>query len=40
MLTVEDCILLGYCEQCDLDPACCYNKGFCEYEQDAEDDDE
>ena len=32
-MSVEDMILEGYCEGCDQDPANCYNKDYCIYEE-------
>ena len=36
-MIVEDYILLGVCEDCDHDPADCYNLGYCYYDKLNED---
>lgn len=40
MMDVLDIMLLGHCEDCEFDPAECYEQGYCEYEKEDEDDDE
>ena len=37
-MSVEDRILCGICEDCDRDPADCYNKDYCAYEEEIRDD--
>ena len=36
-MDVEDKIINGYCCDCDMDPAQCYNAGYCAYEEEDED---
>ena len=33
IVSVEDRILEGMCDECDQDPACCYEKDYCQYEE-------
>ena len=37
-MDVFDIIIDGHCVDCDLDPAECYNAGYCMYEESEEDD--
>lgn len=39
-MTMQAMADLGLCEECDWDPASCYNCGKCHYGYDEEDDDE
>lgn len=31
-MKVDKCIEYGMCDNCDQDPAMCFNQGYCEYE--------
>lgn len=38
-MSVEDRIYDGICDGCDMDPAMCYNQGYCEYDKEVTEDD-